>query len=714
MKRTIFAVAVLLLFAGAPAAWASVPYDTYTKDAYGRALRTPPAYEPTAVYGGDIYLPDADAGGGVRFAPLKSPKDLFVDKDDRIYVADTDNNRIVVFDADGRFDRVVAPEKDPLNRPQGVFVSEDGAMYVADTGNRRIVRIGRDGAVERSFGRPAQGLPPDSGGFEPTNVVVDKRGFLYAVLNGSFQGVMQLDPEGEFRGFFGTNATEAGWMDRVRRLLYTKEQLSRQVRLLPATIRNIDIDELGYIYTVSGSGFEQLKKLNVRGDNLWGGRSFGEAAPAAQRQGAASGTAGEVPRAEPLLTDVAVDRSGNATLIDKTGNVVLQYDAEGRLLFYWAGPVTAGMPRVGLNQSPVAVAVNSRQQLLVLDEALNAIQVFSPTQFGTAVHAAHGLTRDGKYEESRVYWQEVAKLDALYPPAYRGLADAAFYKGDYAEAMRLYRLAGDSTGYSDAVWQLRLIWFQSRFPWIANACVFVFLVWLAAGRINRRFGPALRQLPGSGFRRWRRSEDKRLQLPAQLRQAFVILRHPLDGFGDLRYANKGSWLSGFVILAAVAAALLARSYYTSFTFHPVPAEMRSGGTTLLVFGAVWFTWVVCNYLIGSIYRGEARFKDVFIGSAYSLFPAALLGLPLALLSHALTLQEASIYHTVAGAVVVWCGLLFFWNIQSLQNYGVGETAASVCLTVVSMMMLWVLLFILFGLSTDLLNFIKTIYLEVSM
>lgn len=692
-RAAVCLLAGILLWAAHPAdSRAAAPYDTYTRDPFGRAVRTPPAYEPAAVIGRDIYLPDA--GGEMKYSPLKSPQDLFVDRTGRIFVADTDNDRIVEFDQGGRFVRAIAPAGDPLKGPRGIFAAPDGSLYVADTGNRRIVEVDREGRVVRSFGRPEKGLPEEAA-FEPTNLVVDNRGYLYVVLNGSYQGIMMLDSEGKFRGYYGTNYTEAGWMDRLRRMLYTKEQLSRQVRLLPATIRSIDIDALGYVYTVSGSSSDQVKKLNIRGDNLWGGRQFGEDVPGAEEAPAAAGR---------LLADIAVDGQGNATLIDKTGNVVLQYDSDGRLLFYWAGRMTAGMPKVGLNQSPSAVAVNARNELLVLDDSLNVVQVFRPTRFGAAVHQAHALMRDGKYRESRPLWEEVAKLDALYSPAYEGLAEAAYYEGDYAEALRLYRLAGDSAGYSEAFWQLRLAWFQSRFPWIANAFVALFLLLAAAGRF-RVFAKLRRRLPDTRPRSWK--------LPGQLKHAFVILRHPLDGFGDLRYGGKGSWASGIILLAAAAATILARTYYTGFAFDPVPAEQRSSAAPVVVFLSVWLSWVVCNYLIGSIYRGEARFRDVFAGSAYALFPSVLLGLPLAFLSNAMTNSESSIYHALGGGIVAWCGLLFFWNIQSLQNYGFGETVVNVLLTAASTVMLWVLLFILFGLSTDLRHFLQSIYLEVS-
>lgn len=55
-----------------------------------------------------------------------------------VFIADTGNDRLVVFTADGRWVREV---REPgLSAPAGVAADEDGNLWVADTGNNRIVK----------------------------------------------------------------------------------------------------------------------------------------------------------------------------------------------------------------------------------------------------------------------------------------------------------------------------------------------------------------------------------------------------------------------------------------------------------------------------------------------------------------------------------------------------------------------------------------------
>ncbi|WP_274362997.1 YIP1 family protein [Paenibacillus thermotolerans] len=695
-KQWLLGIGLVCLLSAAllpEAAVAEVPYRTFFEDSNGRNIPTRPTYTPADVVANDIYV-DGEGGESV-YSPLKKPQDIFIDGNDHIYIADTDNNRVVHLNENGEFVRQITVPESPLKAPQGVFVAKSGDIYIADTGNKRVVRLDRELKLLQEYGRPQSSLINDSFIYEPTNMVVDNRGFVYVVSKGSYQGLVQFDPSGKFFGFFGANAAEVTAMDVIRKLFYTKEQLSRQVRLLPPIIRNIAIDDQGFIYTVSGSSAEQVKKLNIRSENVWKGLSFGEKVAFSP----------EERDKEVQLVDLTIDEGGNMTVIDKSLNIVSQYDASGKLQFFWKSPASSSSI-LGLTQSPVAVATNSRNELFILDDSLNLVQRLKPTSFGSSIHQAFMLSQGGQYKESLHYWEKVIKLNAIFTPAYYGMAQAAFYEGDYEQAIDYYRLAGHGSGYSDSFWQLRLIWFQRNFSAIANSLLIAAIVLYAAAKLKRKYKLAL---PLSGLRwGWTRKG-----IVSQLKHAFYILKHPLDGFSDLRFLNRGGYVSAFVLLGAAVGVLLVKTYYTGFSFNPRPPGDINGGFIMTGFLVSWISWVVCNYLIGSIQQGEARFKDVFVGSSYALFPFIILGLPLALVSNVLTLSEASIYQFTEWGALLWCGLLFFWKIQSLQNYSVGETVVNISLTVLAMIIMWVLIFIVFGLASELVGFFYTIYQEVT-
>ena len=60
------------------------------------------------------------------------------EKTGRLYVADTDNNRILIYSADFRLEKVLTDfpyENDTLqlNQPEGIYVYDNGDLLVADT-----------------------------------------------------------------------------------------------------------------------------------------------------------------------------------------------------------------------------------------------------------------------------------------------------------------------------------------------------------------------------------------------------------------------------------------------------------------------------------------------------------------------------------------------------------------------------------------------------
>ncbi|HNO83992.1 MAG TPA: 6-bladed beta-propeller, partial [Anaerolineales bacterium] len=69
------------------------------------------------------------------------PRGLAVDAQGRVYVTDTGNKRVVVFDADGNFITQFGSaglDAGQFDEPVGITVDKNGTVYVVDTWNQRI------------------------------------------------------------------------------------------------------------------------------------------------------------------------------------------------------------------------------------------------------------------------------------------------------------------------------------------------------------------------------------------------------------------------------------------------------------------------------------------------------------------------------------------------------------------------------------------------
>jgi len=99
-----------------------------------------------AGYGGD--------GGPALQAAMNGPKHLVVQKSGDVLIADTENHVIRRYRvADGKIELVAGtgkkgsagvggpPQRVELNKPHGVFEHKDGSIYIADSDNHRVLRI---------------------------------------------------------------------------------------------------------------------------------------------------------------------------------------------------------------------------------------------------------------------------------------------------------------------------------------------------------------------------------------------------------------------------------------------------------------------------------------------------------------------------------------------------------------------------------------------
>jgi sugar lactone lactonase YvrE len=113
------------------------------------------------------------------------PHTLAFDSKGRLFVGDRSNNRIQIFTQDGKF----IAEWKQFGRPSGIFIDKDDTMYVADSestdqpgygynpGCKRGIRIGsaKDGEVTAFIPDPA----PKGGSSAAEGVAVDHEGNVY-------------------------------------------------------------------------------------------------------------------------------------------------------------------------------------------------------------------------------------------------------------------------------------------------------------------------------------------------------------------------------------------------------------------------------------------------------------------------------------------------------------------------------------------------------
>lgn len=403
---------------------------------------------------------------------FKNPADIFVDRQNNVWIADTGNNRVLQFDSDGAFLREVGTDEDQgkLNAPEGLYISDRGDIWVADRGNGRLVRYAPNGTFVAEFGKPKSKLLEEDQVYQPSKLVIDKRGYIY-VLNGGgdYRGIFLLDSEGEFRGFFGANRLTFDVTRLLIRMFTTDAQKKQISKVLPTHHANLFVDERGFIYTTSPlADKDQIKKLNSIGKNVYStDKLFGER----ERRGNQL--------VKPQFVDVTVDSQGIVSALDFNSGRIYQYDQSSNLLAIFGG---RGSTR-GRFELPQSVAVGKSGRIYVLDANRNNVQVFRPTEFAQLLHDGSQLYYDGKYDQASAVWNEVLRRDSNFELGHTGLAKAFYKKGDYIKAMSEYAIARNKDGYSVAFGDWRHDFLRENFGWVFPLVVFA--IWVSSALISR-------------------------------------------------------------------------------------------------------------------------------------------------------------------------------------------------------------------------------------
>lgn len=151
---------------------------------------------------------------------LERPVGVAIDNENRfLYVVDAQAHRLAVFDADTfAFLRYLGSPSDPLTAEPGTFsyplsaaVDEEGNVFVADTMNDRVQIFDADGEFVQMFGK--QGITPGTF-MRAKGIAVDRDGHIY-VTDAEFNNVQVFDREGQPLAVFGTRGTDPGQFSLV-------------------------------------------------------------------------------------------------------------------------------------------------------------------------------------------------------------------------------------------------------------------------------------------------------------------------------------------------------------------------------------------------------------------------------------------------------------------------------------------------------------------
>jgi hypothetical protein len=113
---------------------------------------------------------------------FNTPSDLAVDAANRVYVVDSGNHRVQIFNINGGWQATLGSNgtgNNQFNSPQGIAIAPNGDIYVADTYNQRVQIYNSNRVYVATLGGTGDCSNANNRFCEPADVAVDSTGTIY-------------------------------------------------------------------------------------------------------------------------------------------------------------------------------------------------------------------------------------------------------------------------------------------------------------------------------------------------------------------------------------------------------------------------------------------------------------------------------------------------------------------------------------------------------
>lgn len=662
-----------------------VPYEGYDYNSFDESVPAPIGYAPAAVI----------RGREIGCGSLNSPKDMFF-RGESLYILDSGNGRILVTDEELKLKQTITSldyqgEALTFTNAEGMFVCQDGTILIADTENERVLVADKEFHVTEILTMPETELIDQTKPFKATKVMRDNNGITYVLVSGISDGAVTYQSDGSFGGFFASNEVERTVeviTDYIWSLFMTEAQQRASKSRTPSEFTNFDIDEEGFIYTVTATAKNEnnVRKLNFKGDNILEETDFGDLEWDRKLKESVDTT----------LVDISVDQDGYMAMLDSARGRIFEYTPEGALI-----TVAGGLgEQTGTLKSPVAIDAKDGK-IYVLDSMLNAIVVYEPTAYTTAFKNAINLYLDGKYSESLRYWDEVLKLNSNSEWAYYGIAQALVENEQYQESLEYYKLSYSNIGYSDAFSEVRTDFIRNNFVLlIAVLAIVIFAVAFGARLVAKRYK--------------RKNLYSRSILETTYTYPFYTAIHPFDGFETCKTKKRWSMIASFGILIMLFFTMTAKWFWTGFSFNALRASDFNILITLAQAFLIIFVWTISNWAVCTLIEGKGRLKDIFCMSAYALVPFIVMTIIGIILSNVLVVKEGAFLVFCQQLGIWWTAVLLLAGLSTIHQFSFGKTILSVILTIIGIAIIIFLAIMFFGILKQVVSFFTSIYSEIRM
>lgn len=192
-----------------------------------------------------------------------------------------------------------------------------------------------------------------------------------------------------------------------------------------------------------------------------------------------------------------------------------------------------------------------------------------------------------------------------------------------------------------------------------------------------------------------------------------VIFHPVEGFEDLRWKKQGSIKIAMIIVFLLFVAMVADRQLTGFQFNTAYVKVFNIVPLLVQSVVYFFTWVIGNWALCTLFDGEGTLKKICIYSAYALVPYIVCTFLAVFVSNFIVQEESIWMNAISYLGIIWSVVLMVQAMKAAHQYTFGKTLVSKFFTIVAMLLILFLAILLLSLFQQVYAFGYSIYTEIS-
>lgn len=205
-----------------------------------------------------------------------------------------------------------------------------------------------------------------------------------------------------------------------------------------------------------------------------------------------------------------------------------------------------------------------------------------------------------------------------------------------------------------------------------------------------------------------------VSMKKEIGTALYMLRHPFDGFWEMKYAGRGNLGVAIGLMVLYFVSILVDLQARSFMFNDHYNTALDLLYQLRMFLLPVALFLVANWSVTTLMDGKGTFRDIFMMLGYSFQPLILFQVLSTLLTHLLSLNELAYLVIFEGIGAAWFCIMAFIGMMEIHEYTFSKAVVTLFLTAAAAVIVAFICLLFFSLIQEIAGFVYSIYREITM